>query len=395
MNIKSIRKAKKIRGKTILLRVDFNVPVKNGKILDDYKIISCLKTVRFLLRYKCKVLIITHFGQPKGFDQKYSTKILANRLQRLLGKKVNFVGEIIGSQIDHAIKKLKPGEILMLENLRFYNEEEKNDKKFAKHLASLADIYINNAFAVSHRNHASVCAIKNYLPSYLGLLAESEINHLDRILSPQKPMVAVMGGAKISTKLPLLKSLRKKADYILVGGALANNFLKVIGYEVGRSLVDKEDLSLAREMLRYYKKVGNRKMLLPIDVVVGSGLSSKTKGVVKPVNQVGKKDYILDIGPETVRLYSKVIKKSSSIIWNGPMGMFESRDFKNGTLAIAKEIAIHSHGVAFGVVGGGETIEALKMVKMLNYVDWPSTAGGAMLTYLSGEKMPGLKGLIK
>lgn len=378
-----------------MLRVDFNIPVKDGKILDDYKIVSCLKTIRFLLRYGCRVLIATHFGQPKRFDKNYSTKILANRLQKLLGKKINFVDEIIGSQIGPAVKKLKSGEILMLENLRFYNEEEKNDKRFAEHLAGLADIYINNAFAVSHRNHASVSAIKNYLPSYLGLLAESEINHLNRILSPRKPMVAVMGGAKISTKLPLLKSLRKKADYILVGGALANNFLKVIGYEVGKSLVDKEDLSLAKEMIKYYKKIGNRKMLLPIDVVVSSSLSNKGKSMIKPVNRVGKKDYILDIGPETIKLYSKFIKKSSSIIWNGPMGMFESKDFKSGTLAIAKEIAIHSHGVAFGVVGGGETIEALKMVKMLNYVDWPSTAGGAMLTYLSGEKMPGLKGLIK
>lgn len=395
MEIKSIRKAKKISGRTILLRVDFNVPIKNGKILDDYKIVAGLKTIRFLVRYGCKVVVITHLGKPRGWDKKYSTKPVAQKLQNLLGKKIKFVDQVIGHKALLEVKNLENGDILMLENLRFYEEEEKNDKKFAKYLASLADIYVNNAFAVSHRKHASVSAIKKYIPFYLGLLAESEIMHLNKILSPRKPMTAVIGGAKISTKLPLLKRFRKKADFILVGGALANNFLKILGYEVGKSMVSKDDLKLAKEMLVYYKKVGNRKLILPIDVVVSKKKDGKDKAVIKTVNNIGKNDYILDIGPQTVKLYSKFIQKSNSIIWNGPMGMFEARGFQDGTLDIAKKIALHSFGSAFGVVGGGETIEALKMTKMLDYVDWASTAGGAMLSYLSGEKMPGLEGIIK
>lgn len=401
--IKGIRKIKNLRGAKVFLRSDFNVPLQEGKIEDDYKIVAGLPTVRFLLKNKCKVIIATHLGDPKltrgkvsTKDKKgLSTKELAARLGKLLGRKVDFVNDCIGKEVERKVKMMKEGDILFLENLRFYGEEEKDGKKFAKELARFADIYINNAFAVSHRKHASVSAIKKYLPAYAGFLVEDEIGNLDKILLPEKPFVVVMGGAKISSKLPLLEKFAKNADHILLSGALANTMLSILGHETGKSKIEKKDNKLVQALLKFYTKTGSKKIIFPIDFMVTQDKDGGGKAVIKTLNEIGKDDYIFDIGPKTINFYAKSIKKAKSIIWNGPLGKFENKHFKHGTLAVAKIIAAKSTGVAFGVVGGGETVEALKMTKMLDYVDWVSTGGGAMLSYLSGEKMPGLKNIIK
>jgi phosphoglycerate kinase len=392
MFIKSIRQIKNLVGKKVLLRTDFNVPIEKSKIKDDYKIITSLPTIRYLLRHKCKIIIISHLGEPnknkkqKIKNKKYSIKPLVLRLSQLLGKKIKFVDDCFGEKVALAVNKLKFGEILLLENLRFYPEEENNDKKFAKKLAKLADIYINDAFAVCHRNHASVSAIKKYLPSFAGLLIASEVYNLNKILKPVQPLISIIGGVKIESKAALINKLIKKSYRVLIGGALANNFIAAHDFNIGKSLANETSIKLAG-------KLKNEKIILPIDVVIAKKFTSK-EAIVKNVNQVTKSDIILDIGPRTIKLYAKYIKIASTLIWNGPMGYFENEHFKHGTLAIARLIASRSTGSAFGVVGGGETVEALKMTKMIDYIDWVSTGGGAMLTYLAGEKMPGLKGIV-
>lgn len=395
MKIKSINEAKNLKGKTVFLRADFNVPIKQDRVKEDYKIIAGLSTIRFLLRYGCKVIVSTHLGDPGGKKNlKLTTLPVAKRLEKLLGKKITFINDSIGSKVETLIKKINPGQVVFLENLRFHAGEEKNDKNFAKQLARLADIYVNNAFAVSHREHASVSAIKKYLPAYAGLLVEAELKNINKALKPEKPLIVVIGGAKISTKLPIIKKFIKSAEHILVGGAIANDFLKNLGFEVGKSLVGK-DGKISKQLVGIYKKYGNKKIILPLDFLVSDNRAGSGKLTVKKVTEINKKDYIYDIGPQTILFYSRYLKKAKTIVWNGPMGLFENEKFKHGTLSVARVIASHTSGKAFGVVGGGETIEALKLTRMIGYIDWVSTGGGAMLDYLAGEKMPGLKGIVR
>ncbi len=393
MMIKSIKKARKLTGKRVLLRADFNVPLKNGKIIDDYKILQQLPTIKYLLKKQSKIIIVTHLGRPAvaSFNKEFSTKLIVAHLAKLLNKKVKHINSCIGFAVGNIVSKMKNKDIIMLENIRFEKGEIENGKGLAKNLALLADIYVNEAFAVNHRAHASVSAIKSYLPSYAGLFLEQEIIHLNKILRPRKPLVIIIGGAKITTKIPLINRLHKKAFRILIGGILANNFLAAHKFEVGRSLVDEKSIKFARAIIGRQKK--NKKIILPKDVIV-SNKQIGGEARVRNVNKVKKLEYIYDIGPETIRLYAEFVKKASTIIWNGPMGMFEENNFKYGTLSIARLVAARSKGKAFGVVGGGETVEALKITKMSNYVDWVSTGGGAMLTYLGGGKMPGLKGIV-
>jgi len=388
MAIKTIKNAKNLYGKKVLLRTDLNVPIKKGKIQDNYKIEQQLATIKFLLDKHCRVVLITHLGRPVSgkYDEKYSVKPIAKALGKLIGKNIIVVEEINEFEAGKKISKAKYGDIIMLENVRFEVGEEKNNRSLAKNLAKLGEVYVNDAFAVSHRAHASVSAIKDYLPSYAGLLLEKEIVNLDKALHPQKPLITVIGGSKISTKITLARNLEKKSAHLLVGGALANNFLLACGYEVGKSMVDKESIAFA-------KKFKSKKIVLPVDVVV-SNRASGGEVKVKRVNSVSKGDYIFDIGPETIRLYSHFIKKAATIIWNGPMGKFEEAHFKYGTMSIARVVASRSKGRAFGVVGGGETVEALQKTNMFEYVDWVSTGGGAMLAYLGKEEMPGLDGII-
>jgi len=393
MKIKSIKQVKNLKGKKVLLRVDFNIPAGRGIILDDYKIQATLPTIKYLLSAGAQVIIITHFKSPEVSKQgvtdgksKYSVQFIANHLGKLIGRSihVNFVDDIIGTKAKQAIKEQKKNEIVFLQNLRFAVGETKNRSKFAKALSKFADLYVNDAFAVCHRAHASVSAIKKYLPSYAGLLLEEELTNLNHILHPAKPFVVIMGGAKIETKLPLLKKFTKTANKILTGGVIANNFIASQKFEIGKSISDKKSTKMAKKMF-------TSKIVYPADVVVQCGNRPK----VREVSEIEKHDKIMDIGPKTMRLYSKYIKAANTIIWNGPVGMYEEKQYGHGSLFVGRAIASRSKGRAFGLVGGGETIESLRLTKMFDYIDWVSTGGGAILTYLSGSKMPGLTKIVK
>jgi 3-phosphoglycerate kinase len=390
MKIATLEKITNLKNKTVFLRVDFNVELDKGKVKEDYRIVAELETINYLLNKGAKLIIATHLGEPKGAPEaKYSLKPVALRLKTLLKKPVKFLPETVGPKVVKAVKELKAGEIIMLENLRFNAGELTNDSKFAKELASLADIYVNDAFAVCHRDQASVSAIKKYLPSSAGLLLEKELIALNRILKPVKPLVIIMGGAKISTKEPLISKLYKSSSHILLGGALANNFFKYQKLEIGKSLFDEDSLVYVKKFFKGKKLVP--KIIIPVDVVVKTKTGSAK--VCRP-EEVKSSDSILDIGPETISLYSTYIKKAQTLVWNGPMGEFEEASFKHGTMAIALLVAARSSGKAYGLVGGGETVAALELTKMAEYVDWVSTAGGAMLTYLGGGKMPGLSKIV-
>ncbi|MEI6529188.1 MAG: phosphoglycerate kinase [Candidatus Falkowbacteria bacterium] len=390
MLIKTLKKVPSLKNKTVFLRVDFNVDIENGKIEEDFRIVAGLETINFLLKKGARLLIASHLGEPKGSPEaEYSLKPVAARLQKLLRRPVKFLPETIGQKVEAALVKMKAGDIIMLENLRFNSGELSNDNKFAKELANMADVYVNDAFAVCHREHASVSAIKKYLPAYAGLLLEKEINAAQKILKPRKPLVLIMGGAKISTKAPLISKLYSSASYILLGGALANNFFKFEKLEIGKSLFDADSLIYVKKFFKGKKLVP--KIILPIDLVVKTkkGLAS-----VRRPSDVKAGETILDIGPETISLYATYVKSAKTIVWNGPLGKFEEDSFKQGTLSVARLVASRASGRAYGLVGGGETVEALKLTKMAEYVDWISTAGGAMLTYLGGGKMPGLSKIV-
>lgn len=388
MKLKNLHQSiKKIKGKTVFLRVDFNVPMNGSKIKENFKLRQSLETINFLLDIKCKVILASHLGQPNhGYEKKYSLAPIAKELGKMLATKVDFLDYTNYFDFKKIKKTIKNNDgLFLLDNLRFWSGEEKNTKSFGKSLASLVDIYVNDAFAVSHRANASVSAIRLVgLPAYRGLLLEKELESLNKVLKPKKPFVVIMGGAKISTKVPIIEKLYNQASYILLGGALVNNFYLARGFNIGRSLIDKDGLTIINKFL------SSKKIILPIDVVVENIKSNKKKILIKKIKEVDDNDCILDIGPETILLFSKYIKKAQTIVWNGPLGMFENDKFKKGTVIIAREIAARARGQAFGMAGGGETVEALNLSGMKNYMDWISTGGGAMLSFLSGDKMPGL-----
>jgi len=400
MTIKSIRQAKGLSGKTVFLRVDFNVPMKRGRVADDNRLRQTLPDIAFLLEKKCKVIIATHLGRPEGKKVlAYSTKPLAVYLSKLLQRPVKFLDgtgpKLIAAK--KVIAQAKPESVIFLENLRFNKEEQANDKAFAKKLAALADIYVNDAFAVSHRADASVAAIKQFLPSYAGLLLEKEIINLHRVLAPRHPLIVVIGGEKIATKINLLKNLLPAASRILIGGALAHPFLAAENIPIGQSLIDEDSIKIARELLRH----SGGKIILPVDVITCSDLKDLKKigpkNIIKvrKIKDVGERETICDIGPETIGLFSEYLRSAKTIVWNGPMGLIEIGSFSHGTLIIARMIASRASGEAYAVVGGGETVEALALSGMGEYIDWVSTGGGAMLAFLGKEPMPGLEGLVK
>lgn len=378
----------------VLLRLDLNVPMQAGQVTEDYKIKTALKTIKSLSDQVDKIIIASHLGEPivdgilvTGALEKYSLKPIADQLAILLGVKVRFLpGQDlikIKKDIEQAQEK-----IIVLDNLRFWPGELTNDSSFAEQLASLADCYINDAFAVSHRQQASVSAIKDFLPSWAGLLLEAEVDNLSKALQPEQPLAVVLGGAKVSTKVKLIKNLGQKADKILLGGGLANNFLAAQGYNIGKSLADEESIALAQELIKEFAD----KIIIPSDVIVADASGQPAWRLAQEVKD---EEMILDIGPKTIQEFSRQIKQAKTIVWNGPLGKFEDEHYKNGTLFVAREIAWQSRGAAFGLVGGGETVAALQMTEMAGYVDWVSTAGGAMLAFLGGENMPGLTGLLE
>ncbi|PLX27276.1 phosphoglycerate kinase [Candidatus Parcubacteria bacterium] len=388
MYIKSIRHYKKIKGKRVFLRASLNVPIKKGQVTDGFRIDKQLHTIRFLRMNGAKIIMSGHLGRPKGeYNEKYSLFPVAKYLEKKLSIKIKFIPNQLDFEASNAVAEMKEGDIIMIDNLRFNPGEKKNSKRFARQLADLADIYVNDAFANCHRAHASVSTIKNYLPAFAGLLLEEEIKNLHKVLKPKAPLVVILGGAKIKTKLPMVNQFKNKAYKILVAGALANSFLSSRGYEIGKSLIDGETQVFANK----YKK---NNLLIPVDVVVATSAKG-TKGIIKKISEVRPSDYIFDIGPETVKLYSSIIREANTIIWNGPIGFYEIRAFRHGSLEIAKAVASRSKGKCFGVVGGGETVDALKLSKTEHNVDWVSTGGGAMLAYLGGKEMPGLERLVR
>lgn len=377
-----------LKNKRVILRAEFNVPTdKQGNISEDTRIIKTLPTIKYILENGAKqLIIITHFGRPKGkFDEKYKVDKIAKRLEELLGEKVVKIDEVCPNEVNENTK------IVMLENLRFTTEEESNDENFAKSLAKLADIYVNDAFGVCHRSHASVDAITKFLPSFAGLLLQKEIDTLNEILkSHDKPLTLIVGGAKIDTKIGVLKNFVNKADFVLVGGGIANTFLFSEGFDIGNSLCEKDKLSTAQEIMLDFE-AHDEKFNLPTDVITASEIKEDAETLDLPVEDVEGDMRILDIGKETIFKYLHIINKSKMIIWNGPLGLFEYKPFEKGTKLIAEALSVAKGKV---IIGGGETIEALKKFGISEDRFYHvSTGGGAMLEYLEGKELPGIKAL--
>lgn len=372
-----------VSNKKILLRVDYNVDLdKEGKILSDFRIRQSLETIKFLLKKSKKIIIISHLGRPEGKDKKLSLEPIAKHLEKILKHKIIFVDDCIGQRVKDTIDNSKET-IFLLENLRFYKEEENNDESFAKKLAELADVYVNDAFGVSHRLNASVAAITKFLPSYIGFLMQKEIENLSKVKNNADHLfVIVLGGAKISTKLPLIKAFLDKADYILLGGGLANTIWKAWGFNVGKSLVEEK-------MIEEAKSLGSQKaeLILPGDLVVASDFGAK-ESKVKEIGEIENKDIIVDIGPIAAKTFADIIKNAKTVLWNGPMGYWENKEFREGTKKIAKAIAQNKN---FTVVGGGETLTVVEDLKLLDKYDFVSTGGGAMLDFLTSDDLPALK----
>lgn len=377
-----------VKGKKVLVRVDFNVPLKETGVGDDTRIRAALPTIQYLLDNGAAVILCSHLGRPKGGpDPKYSMKPVAAHLATLLKKPVAFASDCIGPEAEAAAKNLKTGEVLLLENTRFHPEEEKNDMGMAKQLASLADLFVNDAFGTAHRAHASTEGVTHFLPGVAGFLLEKEIKYLGQaVADPKRPFVTIMGGAKISDKIGVIKNLLQKADTILIGGGMANTFFKAQGYPVADSLVEDEALETAKELL----KVGGSKLRLPIDVVLGDKFDAEANTKTMPVGPIPDGWRILDIGPETVKAYGKVIEAAGTVVWNGPMGVFEFPKFAVGTFAIAKEVAASK---AVSIIGGGDSVAAIQESGLSDKITHISTGGGASLEMLEGLELPGVAAL--
>jgi len=379
----------RLENKTVLLRVDFNVPLDQaGEIIDDTRIREALPTIDLLRRNHNRIVIVSHLGRPKGKPvAKLSLAPVARRLSQLLNTPVELLGECVGPSIGQAVENLQPSEVVVLENVRFHPGEEKNDPAFAQALAALADVYVNDAFGTAHRAHASTAGVAEYLPCYTGLLVDKEVKMLNLVLAnPEKPKMVIVGGAKVSDKLGLLKNLIGQVDTIIIGGGMANTFLKAKGLEVGKSLLEDSLVKNARVLMEEAAARGVE-VILPVDVVVSDHLGADAAAYTVPVNQVPTDEMILDIGPATVDLYNQTIKQARSIIWNGPMGVYEYEQFANGTEGIARAVA---NSTAISVIGGGDSIATIYKLGLENQVTHISTGGGAALEYLEGMKLPGL-----
>ena len=377
-----------VKGKKVLVRVDFNVPLKDGKVDDGTRVKAALPTIQYLLEHGAAVILCSHLGRPKGGpDPKFSLKPVAAYLSDLMGKPVAFAEDCVGPVAEAAAQALKPGEVLLLENTRFHPEEEKNDPKLAQQLASLADLYVNDAFGSAHRAHSSTEGVTHFLPGVAGFLLEKEIKYLDQAISdPKRPFVAILGGAKISDKIGVIKNLLSKADVVLIGGGMANTFLKAQGYPVADSLVEDEALDKAREVLA----LGGTKLRLPVDLVLGNKFDAEAEMKEIPTGPVPDGWRILDIGPETVKAYAKVIKGAGTVVWNGPMGVFEFPRFAKGTFGVAHAVA-DCGGIT--VIGGGDSVSAVEKAGVADKITHISTGGGASLEMLEGLVLPGLAAL--
>lgn len=381
-----------VAGKKVLVRVDFNVPLNDkGEITDDTRITASLPTIQYLLEQKAAVILMAHLGRPKGqVKPELSLAPVAKHLGKLLGKKILFAPDCVGEVAQAAASKLKPGHILLLENLRFHKEEEKNDMDFAEKLASLADLYVNDGFGVSHRAHASVEGVTHFLPAAAGFLLEKEIQYVGQaVTNPLHPFVAIIGGAKVSDKIGVISNLLDKVDTLLIGGGMANTFLAAQGYKMGKSLVEEDKLDLAKELLAKAKK-NKVNMLLPTDLVMAAAFAPDAEHVTEKVKNLNQAYMALDIGAETSKAYAEALADAKMIVWNGPMGVFEMDAFCKGTEAVAKAVA---KSRATSIVGGGDSVAAIEKMGLAKRITHISTGGGASLEYLEGKVLPGVAAL--
>lgn len=378
-----------VKNKKVLLRVDYNVPMKGRKVADTERIEDSKKTIDWLRNHDAIVVICAHFGRPEGKkNKKYSFKPIVSTLAKVLGTKVLFVQDCIGDKRNAIVESAKPGDVLLLENVRFYAGEEENDPKFAQKLAQNCDLYVNEAFSNSHRNHASMTGVTKFLPSYAGFSLKNEVEVISKTFDrPKKPFVMISGGAKISDKIDFLKSVIKKIDVLILGGGMANTFLAAEGYEIGKSLYEKDFEDVAEEVKREAEDNGVE-VILPDDVKVAKRISDWVKAQNKSIEEVGKSDIIVDIGTRSVGRFSEPLKFAGTIFWNGPMGIAEHKNFASGTIGIAK---IVSESKAFSLIGGGDTVSAVKDLKLK--FDFVSTGGGATLEFLVKGKLPAVEAL--
>jgi len=381
-----------VAGKKVLVRVDFNVPLNDkGEITDDTRITASLPTIQYLLEQKAAVILMAHLGRPKGqVKPELSLAPVAKHLGKLLGKKILFAPDCVGEAAKAAASKLKAGHILLLENLRFHKEEEKNDMEFAEQLASLADLYVNDGFGVSHRAHASVEGVTHFLPAAAGFLLEKEIQYVGQaVTNPLHPFVAIIGGAKVSDKIGVISNLLDKVDTLLIGGGMANTFLAAQGHKMGKSLVEEDKLELAKELLAKAKK-NKVKLLLPTDLVMAAAFAPDAAHVTEGVKHLNQEYMALDIGSETSKAYAEALAEAKMIVWNGPMGVFEMDAFCKGTEAVAKAVA---KSRAVSIVGGGDSVAAIEKLGLAKRITHISTGGGASLEYLEGKVLPGVAAL--
>ena len=387
MNKKTVRDVD-VRGKRVLMRVDFNVPLKDGAITDDTRIRAALPTIQFLLERGAAVILMSHLGRPKGkVVPALSLSPVAARLGELLGQDVQMAPDTVGADVEAMAAALQPGDVLVLENTRFYAGEEKNDPALAAQLAALGDLFVNDAFGAAHRAHASAEGVTHHMPAVAGLLMEKEIEFLGTTIEdPERPYVAIIGGAKISDKIGVIQNLLTKVDWLLIGGGMANTFLAAQGYEMGDSLVEPDSIAVAKELI----EAGAGKLVLPVDAVLADAFAADAQRKVVPVDAIAPGWRMLDIGPDSVALFGSKIAGAKTVVWNGPMGVFEFAPFAAGTTAVAKMVAASG---AVTVIGGGDSVAAIQLAGLSDQMSHISTGGGASLEMLEGKVLPGLAAL--
>lgn len=395
LTIDDLSNAGELKGKRVLVRVDFNVPMSKDeqpKITDDKRIVESLPTIRKIISDGGRVILMSHMGRPKGEKNlKYSLAPVAEHLTRLLNKGVYFSDDCIGEDTERIVNDLKDGDVLLLENLRFYNEEEKNNEEFAKKLASYGDVYINDAFGTAHRAHASTEGVTKFIKkSAAGYLMQKELDYLSKaVANPEHPYVAILGGSKISGKIDVIKNLLSKADKILVGGGMVFTFYKAMGHEIGKSILEEDKLDLAKELISQAKG----KLMLPVDIVVADEFKNEAPHSVVCGNEMPSEKIGMDIGPETVKQFREEIHKAKTVVWNGPMGVFEMDNFAKGTFEIAKALVEATKNGAVTIIGGGDSAAAIAKAGLENQVSHVSTGGGASLEFLEGKTLPGVEAL--
>ena len=391
MNKKTVRDID-IKGKKVLVRCDFNVPYdENRKITDNRRIVAALPTIKYLIDNNCKVILCSHLGRPKGeVKPEFSLNIVAEELSKLLGKEVKLAKDVVGEDAKNLAANLKEGEVMLLENVRFEPGEEKNDENLSKEFASLAEIYVNDAFGTAHRAHSSTTGVASYLPAVSGFLIEKELNFLGTALeNPERPFMAILGGKKVSDKIGVIKVLLEKVDVLMIGGAMAYTFFKSMGYEVGNSICELDKLDLAKELMNDAKSKGV-KFMLPVDTKVGKEFEPNTESKTVKFTEIPEGWEGFDIGEETIKLYSEELKKAKTVVWNGPLGLFEFDQFAIGTNSIAKILADVD---AVKIIGGGDSAAAVEKAGLADKFTHISTGGGASLEFLEGKKLPGIEAL--